>query len=160
MNPLLMIAIVVCIVAFGSKPFLRRLGILLMTGAKIAVAAVLVALLSQCVVWVRTLEMSDCRPGQKYVAELDVCEGAVISQKDLTEVLLSLPDNASDEDISKAVAEHQTPTRLDRLWSQVLDWNRRRKQPVAKRPEPVAQKTPIALSPPISLQGLHDNIHG
>jgi hypothetical protein len=50
-------------------------------------------------------------------------------------LLLSLPDNATDEDVSKAVAEHQKPTRLDRLWSQVLDWNRRRRQPVAQRPE-------------------------
>jgi len=143
MNPLLIIAIVVSVVAFGTKVFLRRLGILLMTGVKIAAAAILVALLSHAVIWVRTLDLADCRPGQKYVAELDVCEGMVISQKDFTEVLLTLPDNASEEDINKAVAEYQKPTPLDRLWSHVLDWNRRRKQ----------------ASPPISTQGRRDNIH-
>jgi hypothetical protein len=160
MNPLLMIAIVVSVVAFGTDAFLRRLGILIMTGAKIAAAAILVALLSHAVIWMQTFEISDCRPGQKYVAELDVCEGVVISQKDFTDVLLTLPDNASVEDINKAVAEYQKPTRLDRLWSHVLDWNRRRKQPAAQRPEPLAQKAPISLSPPISTQGRRDNIHG
>jgi hypothetical protein len=143
MNPLWIIAIVVCVVTFGTKAFLRRLGILVLTGAKIAAAVILVALLSQAVIWVRTLELSDCRRGQKYVAELDVCEGTAISQKDFMEVLLTLPDNASDDDINKAVAEYQKPTPVDRLWSHVLDWNRRRRQH-ASRQHPAGD--PVAMS--------------
>jgi hypothetical protein len=142
MHPLLIIAIVVSIVAFGTKPFLRRLGILLVTGFKIGAAAVLVALLFQGATWVQTLEMTDCRRGQTYVAALDACEAKAISEKDFTELLLALPDNASAEDINKAVAEYQKPTTLDRVWSHVLDWNRRRRPPETQRPEPSARNAP------------------
>jgi hypothetical protein len=142
MHPLLIIAIVVSIVAFGTKPFLRRLGILLMTGVKIGAAAVLVALLFQGATWVQTVEMSDCLQGQTYVAALDACQGKALSEKEFTEVLLALPDDASAQDINRAVAEYQKPTTLDRLWSHVLDWNRRRKPPETQRPEPSARNAP------------------
>jgi hypothetical protein len=152
MNPLLIIAIVVCVIAFGTQAFLRRVGIVLMTGAKIAAAVILVALLSHAVIWMRTLEMSDCRPGQTYVAERDVCEGMAISQKDFTEVLLALPDNASEEDINNAVAEYQKPTPLDRLWSHVLDWNRRRKPPATQPARPVRGES-VRLGVPADFHG-------
>jgi hypothetical protein len=134
MSPLWIIAIVVCVVAFSTNAFIvRSLGILLKTGAGIAAAVILVALVWQACIWVRHFEMPDCRSGQTYVAQLDVCKGMDISQNAFQELLGRLPENASDEDINRAVAEYQKPTAVDRLWSQVLDWNRRRRQEAARQ---------------------------
>jgi hypothetical protein len=128
MNPLWIIAIVVCVIAIGSRAFWRGLGILLKTTAAIAAGAALVAVLWPAVVWVRTLELPDCRSGQKYDAERDICKGMLISKKDFADVLRRLPENVSDEDLNAAVRKFQRPTPLDRLWSVVLDWNRRHKK--------------------------------
>jgi hypothetical protein len=136
MSPLLVIVVVVLVVAFGTKSFLRSLGVLLKTAAGAAAAAILVALVWQACILVRHFEMPDCRSGQTYVAELDVCKGLDISQNELVELASRLPDDASDEDVNRAVAAYQEPTRLDRLWSQVLDWNRRRRQQAARQSTP------------------------
>jgi hypothetical protein len=113
----------------------RGLGILVTIAGAIAAAAAIVTLTESAVTRVRAFELPNCRSGQTYDAQLDVCKpSGQISLEDFTYVYYRrLPAHSSPETIDQAVADFQKGSPVDRLWSHLLDWNRRRRQQVARQ---------------------------